>query len=221
MDKNMKIGIYARVSTNRQEVLNQIEKLKEYATVRGWDLVNVYTDKAISGKKSSRPKLDEMKQHIKEGKIKGVLVWKLDRIARSLRDMIFLGDFFKIHNCNFISYSNNIDTSSSEGKLMFHILGAFAEFEADLISERTKLSYETKQKHATQLGQKVKWGRKAKEINQEELELAQQRRTENVGWRTIADEINALRAVKNENLPKKKQLPKISYNKLRRVLQNG
>ena len=217
----MKVAIYARVSTDRQEVLNQIDKLKEYVKLREWDLINTYTDKAISGRKSSRPKLDEMKQHIKEGKIKGVIVWKLDRIARSLKDMIYLGEFFKNHNCDFISYSNNIDTSSAEGKLMFHILGAFAEFEADLISERTKLSYETKQKHAKQLGQKVKWGRKAKVLDEEELEIAQKRREEKVGWRTIADEINALRAKKNESLPKKKQLPKVSYNKIRRVLQNG
>jgi len=217
----MKVAIYARVSTDRQEVLNQIDKLKEYVKLREWDLINTYTDKAISGRKSSRPKLDEMKQHIKEGKIKGVIVWKLDRIARSLKDMIYLGEFFKNHNCDFISYSNNIDTSSAEGKLMFHILGAFAEFEADLISERTKLSYETKQKHAKQLGQKVKWGRKAKVLDEEELEIAQKRREEKVGWRTIADEINALRAKKNDSLPKKKQLPKVSYNKIRRVLQNG
>lgn len=217
----MKVAIYARVSTDRQEVLNQIDKLKEYVKLREWDLINTYTDKAISGRKSSRPKLDEMKQHIKEGKIKGVIVWKLDRIARSLKDMIYLGEFFKNHNCDFISYSNNIDTSSAEGKLMFHILGAFAEFEADLISERTKLSYETKQKHAEQLGQKVKWGRKVKTLDEEELEIAQKRREEKVGWRTIADEINTLRAKKNESLPKKKQLPKVSYNKIRRVLQNG
>lgn len=219
--EQMKVAIYARVSTDRQEVLNQIDKLKEYVKLREWDLINTYTDKAISGRKSSRPKLDEMKQHIKEGKIKGVIVWKLDRIARSLKDMIYLGEFFKNHNCDFISYSNNIDTSSAEGKLMFHILGAFAEFEADLISERTKLSYETKQKHAEQLGQKVKWGRKVKTLDEEELEIAQKRREEKVGWRTIADEINTLRAKKNESLPKKKQLPKVSYNKIRRVLQNG
>lgn len=220
-EKKLDIAIYARVSTDKQEVMNQIEKLKDYAELRDWNLIDVYTDNAISGKKASRPRLDEMKQHIKAGKIRGVLVWKLDRIARSLKDMIYLGDFFKNHNCQFISYSNNIDTSSAEGKLMFHILGAFAEFEADLVSERTKLSYDTKQKHAEQLGQKVKWGRKQKQLEDSEIELAVKRRDENIGWRKIADEINWIRDEKNKSLPKNKQLPKVSYNKVRRVLQNG
>jgi DNA invertase Pin-like site-specific DNA recombinase len=217
----MNIAIYARVSTDKQEVENQIEKLKDYAKLREWNLVHVYTDTAISGRKASRPRLDKMKQHIKAGRVNGVLVWKLDRIGRSLKDLIQLVDYFKTHRCQFISYSNNIDTSSAEGKLMFHILGAFAEFEADLISERTKLSYDTKKKRAKQVGQKVKWGRKLKDLTAEEIALAQLRRDEEIGWRPIAKEINSLRERKNSSLPKKKHHPMVSYNKIRRVLQNG
>lgn len=217
----IRIAIYARVSTDKQEVENQVDKLKEYSKVRGWEVVDVYQDEAISGRKASRPRLDEMKKHIKEGKIKGVLVWKLDRIARSLKDMIYLGDFFRNHNCQFISYSNNIDTSSAEGKLMFHIIGAFAEFEADLVSERTKLSYETKQKRAEQVGQKVRWGRKQKILTDDEIDIIKKRREEKVGWRPIAEEINNIRIEKNKTLPQKKKLSMVSYNKLRRVLQNG
>jgi len=210
----MKVAIYARVSTDKQEVENQIKKLKEYVVLREWELVDIFQDEAISGKKASRPQLNKMKEHIKRGKIKGVLVWKLDRIGRSLKDLIVLMDYFSTHHCQFISYQNNIDTSTSEGRLIFHILGAFAEFEAALISERTRLSYETKKKRAKQVRQKVKWGRKQKELSGEEIELIQKRREEKVGWRTIAKEINDERIEKNNNTM-------VSYNKLRRLLQNG
>ena len=207
----MRIGIYARVSTDKQEVENQIGKLKEYAKLREWKLFRIYKDEAYSGKKASRPKLDEMKQHIKEGKINGVLVWKLDRIGRSLSDLIVLLDYFKTHNAQFISYSNSIDTSTAEGRLMFHIIGAFAEFEADLISERTKLAYDTKKNRAENIGQKVKWGRNKKILSKEEIDYVNKKRGEGMSWRKIADLIN-------EN---KKEKEKVSYNKLRRLLQNG
>ena len=157
------------------------------------------------------------------GKVRGVLVWKLDRLGRSLIDLIKLTDFFRIHNCQFISYSNNIDTTTAEGKLMFHILASFAEFEADLISERTKLAYEVKKIHASAIGQKIRWGRKGKLLTDREIEIIKHMRKDGTGWRKIADEINRLREEKNKELSKDEQLPKVSYNKLRRfmLLQNG
>lgn len=209
MKNELKIAIYARVSTNKQEVQNQIDKLKEYTKLREWNLVDVYTDTAISGRKASRPRLDEMKQHIKLGKVNGVLVWKLDRIGRSLSDLIRLIDYFDNHHCQFISYSNSIDTSTAEGKLMFHILGAFAEFEADLISERTKLAYEVKKKRLKNIQQNVNWGRKAKVISKEELSLIDKRRREKISWRSIEQEINSNRGARS----------KVSYNTLRRAYQ--
>jgi len=207
----MKVAIYARVSTDKQEVLNQIDKLKDYSKVRQWKVVGVYTDKAISGRRASRPELDLMKQHIKEGKITAVLVWKLDRIGRSLRDLITLVDYFKQHHCQFISYSNSIDTSTAEGKLMFHILGAFAEFEADLISERTKLAYETKKKRLKNINQEMNWGRRKKKISKEEFDMVKELRLDGVSWRGVADRINQNRGPRSQ----------VSYNTLRRLLQNG
>jgi len=158
----MRIGIYCRVSTQDQEVENQLVKLREYAQLRGWEVAGEFLDHAASGKKANRPALNKLKEDIKKRKIEGVLVWKLDRLGRSLVDLVYLLDFFRIHNCTFISYSNNVDTSTPEGKLMFHIIASFAEFEHALISERTKLAYDRKKVHAEALGQKVRWGRKKK-----------------------------------------------------------
>lgn len=203
-----KKAIYTRVSTSRQNVENQIQKLKQYAEVRNWEIAGIYRDKAVSGRKKSRPELNRLKNDIKKGKINAVLVWKLDRLGRSVKDLIHLIEFFDKHNCAFISYNNNIDTTTSEGRLLFHIIGAFAEFESNLISERTHLSYERKKAHADQLNQRIRWGRKSKE----ELipfDVVKEKRDKGWSWRKIADYLNE-RGEEN-----------VSYSTVRRVFQKG
>lgn len=199
----MKVALYARVSTDKQTVENQIEKLKEYIKIRDFELVGIFRDHAISGKKARRPELDTMMDLIKKGKINAVLVWKLDRIGRSMKDLISLLDFFRIHNCQFISFNNNMDTSTSEGRLLFHILAAFAEFEADLISERTKLAYNRKSTHAAALGNKPRWGRKSKQ-EMVDMNFVKQKRNDGWSWRKIADNVDG-----------------VSYSTIRRLFQNG
>ncbi len=204
IDKKLKISLYSRVSTSRQNVENQIQKLTQYSEIRNWQVVDIYRDKAISGRKKSRPELNRLKKDIKKGKINAVLVWKLDRLGRSVKDLINLIEFFDTHNCAFISYNNNIDTTTSEGRLLFHIIGAFAEFESNLISERTQLSYERKKIHAEQLNQKVRWGRKTKQ-NIVPYDFVKKKRNQGWSWRKIANYLNL----------------DISYSTIRRVFQKG
>lgn len=218
----MRIAIYARVSTDKQTAENQIVKLKEYAKLREYIVERVYTDPAVSGKRASRPELNLMKDKIKKGLIDGVLVWKLDRLGRSTQDLINLLEYFMAHNCEFISYNNNMDTTTAEGRLLFRIIASFAEFESDLISERTKLAYDRKEAHAKALGQKIKWGRKSTEFLDSEMLFIIECRSQNVylGWRTIASVINERRDEMNKSLSKSKQLPNVSYSTIKRVFQN-
>lgn len=212
------IGIYARVSTKKQETQNQILKLKEYAKLREWEVQDIYIDDAVSGKKSFRPELEKMKNNIKSGLLDGVLVWKLDRLGRSTSDLINLIEFFRVHNCAFISYNNNMDTTTAEGKLLFTIIAGFAEFEASLISERTKLAYDRKKSHAKALNQKVRWGRKKKKLSDTEMNLVLDFIEKGMGLRKIADIINARRFV---NARDKNKVKTISYSTLSRLLQKG
>lgn len=123
----MKIG-YARVSTNEQDLSYQIQLLEKAGCER------IFQDK-ISGVKSERPGLDELNNFAREGDI--VMIWKFDRLGRSLIDLINIINSFNSKNIGVISLTDSIDTTTSHGKLFFHITGAFAEFERNLIKERT------------------------------------------------------------------------------------
>ena len=123
----MKIG-YARVSTSDQRVNLQVDAL----TGSGCEIV--YTEK-VTGKTKDRPKLNELLEKIRMGDT--VVVWKLDRLARSMKDLIDLIGRFQNAGVNFVSLQDNIDTSNATGRFFFHVFGALAEFETDMIRERT------------------------------------------------------------------------------------
>lgn len=124
----MLIG-YARVSTQDQSLALQEDALKKI----GCD--KVFTDVA-SGSKSSRSGLDDAIKYLREGDI--LVVWKLDRLGRSLKHLIEVINSLSSQNIGFKSIQENIDTTTSGGKLIFHIFGALAEFERELIRERTQ-----------------------------------------------------------------------------------
>ena len=119
---------YARVSTTDQNPELQIDALKAVGCQR------VFTDKA-SGSLQSRPQLDRMLDHLREGDV--VVVWRLDRLGRSMKHLIELIDVLEARGVGFRSLTENIDTTTTGGKLIFHIFGALADFEKELIRERT------------------------------------------------------------------------------------
>jgi DNA invertase Pin-like site-specific DNA recombinase len=148
----MKIAIYARVSTNDQNVDNQINELQNYCTARNYEVYKVYSDKGVSGSKESRPEFDLMLSDAKKRKYDCLLVWKLDRLSRSLKHLLNTLDILNTMNISFICYQDNIDTTTSTGRLMFQIVGAFAEFERSMIRERVSLGLKRAKLQGKQLG---------------------------------------------------------------------
>jgi DNA invertase Pin-like site-specific DNA recombinase len=128
----MKIG-YARVSTKEQSLNLQEDALKKAGCKK------IYSEH-ISGANTTRPQLQEMIQHLREGDV--IIVWKLDRLGRSLRDLVNLISQFQDMGVGFRSLHDNIDTTTPAGKLTFHLFAALAEFERDIISSRTKAGLE-------------------------------------------------------------------------------
>jgi len=125
----MLIG-YARVSTTEQNLDLQLDALRK----AGCTDTNIYTDK-ITGTKQERPGLSVALSHLRPGDT--FVVWRLDRLARSLTHLIETVNHLASQEIAFRSITENIDTSSATGKLTFHIFGALAEFERNLIKERT------------------------------------------------------------------------------------
>jgi DNA invertase Pin-like site-specific DNA recombinase len=131
-------ALYVRVSTDAQTVENQIRELSQVAERRGWEVVEIYRDAGISGAKGrdGRPGLDAMLKDACRRKFDVVMAWAIDRLGRSLVDL--LGTIQGLEACGVDLYldQQNIDTTTPAGKLMFQITGAFAEFERSMIRTR-------------------------------------------------------------------------------------
>ena len=133
-----KVAIYARVSTDTQDVDKQVQELKTIALLQKYMISGIYSDK-VSGTKDSRPELNRMMFDMRKGLFDAVMIYKLDRLGRSLKHLITVCEEFHNKGVDLIVTSQGIDTSTATGKLLFNILGSVAEFEKELISERTKL----------------------------------------------------------------------------------
>lgn len=133
----MKVAIYARVSTEDQDTDKQTFICEEYCTRQNHTVYKIYQD-VISGATSSRPQFNQLLHDMRVLKFNVIMVTKLDRLGRSLQHLLSLFDEFNRKGIHFIAVTQNIDTSSAAGKLQMHIMGAFAEFERNIISERTK-----------------------------------------------------------------------------------
>lgn len=130
----LKIAIYTRVSTQEQTTENQVLRLVDHAKRMGWEY-KVFQETESSRK--TRPVKQWCLTALRNKEYDGVIVWKLDRWARSSRELILEMEEFKDKGIKFISITDNIDLSTSSGILQFQILSAFAEFERNLIRERT------------------------------------------------------------------------------------
>ncbi len=146
------VSIYARVSTDRQAVDMQLVELREYVNRSGWTIHHEYIDQGFSGSNTKRPAFTEMMAEARKKKFDILLVWKLDRLGRSLKDLINTLDELGVLGIDFISYENQLDTSTPTGKLVFHVIGAVAEFEKDIIGERVKAGLENAKRKGKRLG---------------------------------------------------------------------
>ncbi len=137
--EGMKVGIYVRVSTadKGQDPELQLLPLRDHARARGWEALE-YVDLGESGAKDRRPGLDRLLEDARKRKIDGVLVWKLDRLGRSLKHLLALFEEFRALGVQFVSYTENLDFATPAGRAMVSLIGVFAEFERDLIRERVR-----------------------------------------------------------------------------------
>jgi DNA invertase Pin-like site-specific DNA recombinase len=133
----MKVAIYCRVSTEEQDADKQEFICKEYCTRNNFEIYKVYKD-IISGKTTSRPNFNLLLEDMRNYQFDVVMVTKLDRLGRSLQHLLSLFDEFGRKKVQFIAVTQNIDTTSASGRLQLQVMGAFAEFERNIISERTK-----------------------------------------------------------------------------------
>lgn len=145
----MKTAIYCRVSTQEQTTENQRIRLVEYANRNNWDYEVI--EEVMSSRKT-RPKKAELLQRLRQREFDAVLIWKLDRWARSSQELALEVEELYNKNIKFISLSDNIDLSTATGKLQFQILSAFAEFERNLIRERTLEGLHRARKQGKHLG---------------------------------------------------------------------
>jgi len=150
--KLKKVALYTRVSTDEQSTKVQENELTAYAKSRRWTITRVYTDQGVSGALEKRPALDELMRDCRKGRFDVVLVWKFDRFARSLRQLVSALELFRKFGIDFVSATEAIDTSLPSGELVFQIFGAIAQFERALIGERVKAGLVEARRNGTRIG---------------------------------------------------------------------
>jgi DNA invertase Pin-like site-specific DNA recombinase len=146
-------AVYVRVSTESQRIDSQEQELRRYCRQRGWKDPAFYVDK-ISGAKASRPELDRLMQDIRAGKVERLVVYKLDRLGRSLSHLALLIEELNRLHVSLIASSQGIDTSSDHaaGHLQLNVLIAVAQFEREIIKERVNDGLKAAKARGVQLG---------------------------------------------------------------------
>jgi DNA invertase Pin-like site-specific DNA recombinase len=182
MDNQKRAAIYVRVSTAEQETELQEHELQEYCERRGWSCV-VYRDKGQSGAKNDRPALTAMMSDLRRRKIDVVVVWALDRLARSLKQLLSIAEECRSVSVDLVSLKQNVDTTLPAGRLTFQVLGAVAEFEREMLREKVKAGMA----QARRAGKAV--GRPAlRRFQPSEIERMRLRRSEGTSVRKLAAE---------------------------------
>src|ERR1700693_2392200 len=150
----MRAALYARVSTvnHGQDVTLQTRELEQFAQARGWQVVGSYVDAGVSGAKDSRPELNRLMSDAHKRRFDVVCVWRFDRFARSVSHLLRALETFKALGIDFVSFSEQMDTSTPTGKMVFTVLGAVAELERSLIVERVRGGLRNARAHGKQLG---------------------------------------------------------------------
>jgi DNA invertase Pin-like site-specific DNA recombinase len=150
----MRVAIYGRVSTTNhgQDVSMQTGELEQFAQARGWRLVDSYLDIGISGTKEKRPELDRLMADAHRRKFDVVIVWKFDRFARSVSHLLRALETFNALGVAFVSLSEQMDTTTPAGRMVFTVLGAVAELERSLIVERVRAGLRNARAKGKKLG---------------------------------------------------------------------
>jgi len=150
----VKAAIYARVSTanNSQDPEVQLRELREYCQRRGWEIASEFVDVGVSGSKDSRPQLNRLMADAKRRRFDAIVVHRFDRFARSVSHLLRALEEFRALGIEFVSLSEQVDTSTPTGKMVFTVLGAVAELERSLIAERVKAGLRNARAKGKRLG---------------------------------------------------------------------
>jgi len=169
------VGIYCRVSTQDQSTIQQLEVLREYCQKAGYQIIDTYIDEGVSALSSKRPQFLRILDDARKRRINLILVYKICRFSRSVKELLQTTDLLKEYSVDFMSYSDKaLDTTTSSGKFMFQVLAAVAELERNIISERTKLKLQHLKSKGVHLGRPIKARMSAvHELREQGLSLSQ------------------------------------------------
>jgi DNA invertase Pin-like site-specific DNA recombinase len=154
MTTSKRAALYVRVSTDKQTVENQVQELSAIAKRRGWEIVETYSDAGISGAKGrdERPGLDALLKAATRGKFDVVMTWAIDRLGRSLLDLLTTIQSLEAAETGLFIEQQNIDTTTPMGKLVYQVTGAFAEFERHMIRSRIAAGVKRAREQGTKSG---------------------------------------------------------------------
>lgn len=180
----MKIGIYVRVSTNGQSTQRQIEELSVVAERMGATEVIIYEDDGVSGTKgrAERKALDNLLKAATQRRLDKVLVWSVDRLGRSLKDLVGILEELEQTGVGLYLHKQAIDTTTASGKALFGMLAVFSQFERELIRERINSGLERARRNGIVLGRR--------NTTDHLGEQAARKRQSGMSYRQIAQELN-------------------------------
>jgi DNA invertase Pin-like site-specific DNA recombinase len=182
MTRDLHRALYIRTSTSDQDGRAQLHALHRAAKARSWSAPLEFIDIGHSGAKASRPALDRMKAAVRAGEVQQIMVFGLDRLGRSLRDLLVLLDELAAAGCAVISLREAIDLTTPAGRLMVHLIAALAEFERELIRDRVRSGLaRVRATGRTRSGRPV--GRPRRDVD---LDAVRRLRDEGRSWRQIA-----------------------------------
>lgn len=200
-------AIYVRTSTTDQDGAAQLHALRRAAEGRGWTGYQEFIDLGHSGTKASRPALDALKAAARAGEVRQVMVFALDRLGRSLRDLLVLLDELTAGGCVVISLREAIDLSTPTGRLLVHLIGALAEFEREIIRERVRSGIaRVKATGQTRSGKPI--GRPRRDVD---LEAVVQLRNAGKSWRQVAQAIKVPRRTIMRAMAEHNPVPAASF----------
>jgi DNA invertase Pin-like site-specific DNA recombinase len=154
----MRVYGYARVSTAEQSLELQQEKIKELCNQRGYELINIYAEKQSGGDLAKRDQAQMMLNSLEKNtlQIDAIIIYKLDRLGRSIRDLLNIMQRLDTYKVQLISITEQLDTSTPAGRLYFHMASAFAEFERSIINERIKAGRDRAMGLGKKMGRPIK-----------------------------------------------------------------
>jgi len=146
------VVLYARTSMSDQNSNTQLMALRDYCNRMDYNITHEYVDDGCSGKDTNRPQFELLMNDMREKRFNTILTFKIDRIGRSLQHLLSFLQELRKKQIDFISLSENLDTSTSHGELIWSILGAFAQYERSIIIERTKAGLNRAKREGKRLG---------------------------------------------------------------------